>query len=150
MNTSQTNTPIDDLEKEYALPQHPLFDTDKNQASFSECIDVIDRVRSIIALYDFLEVDDDRGGLSTDATFGCYWINTMNRDALSYVSDRLMTLYKKSGEIRRQESASLSALSTSLSTLDNKNRERFLNCFAAQLNITRNEIEQYVDQRSNQ
>ncbi len=144
MSTPQTNTPIDDLEEKCVLPRHPLFDTDKDQAGFTDCVDAIDRVRSIIALYDFLELGDDCGGLSSDAAFGCYWINVMNRGALSYVSDRLMDLDKQNGQRLKLKSAYLSALAASLPALGRKNRDRLLNNIAAKMDITRATVDQYI------
>lgn len=150
MNISETNTPTDDFKQECVLPRHPLFDTDEEQASFTDCVDAIDRVRSIIALYDFLELGEDRGGLSSDAAFGCYWINVMNRGTLSYVSDRLMDLDRQNRERRKHESGYLSALFGSLHTLGRDNRERFLNNTAAQMNITRSAVDQFVRKKTKQ
>lgn len=140
----------DCLEPDCVLPRHPFFDTPKDQASFVECIDAIDRVKAMIELCDFLELDDNRGGLSPRAAFGYYWITVLTRSTLSYVSDRLMVLDKQKTEKHKQESAYLSALVKSLHSLGRENRERFLNNASAQMNIKRSALDRFVRKKSKQ
>ena len=152
MNTQKTNLAIKDIEPEQdcVLPPHPFFQASKDQASFVDCIDAIDHANAVIALCDFLKLDDDHGGLSSDAAFGYYWITVLTRGTLSYVSDRLMILDRQKREKHKQESAYLSALVKSLHSLGRENRERFLNNAAGQMNIKRSALDKFVRKRAKQ
>jgi len=146
MNTQKADIPIDSLEPEQGcvLPPHPFFQASKDQASFVDCIDAIDHVSTVIELCDFLKLDDNHGGLSSDAAFGYYWITVLMRGTLSYVSDRLATLDRQKYEDHKRDSAYLSALSNSLHTLGHDNREHFLNNTATQMNLTRLDLDKFI------
>ena len=128
-----------------SIPCHPFFETVIDQASFTDCINAIDRVRAVISLSDALTLDEEQGGLSPDAAFGFYWVTVLTRSALSYVSDRLVALNRENEEKHEQESAYLSALFRSLPALDGEWRERLLHLIAVQMGITRSDIEQFIE-----
>ena len=76
MSKQKTIPPIDTPEPTHPIPHHPFFDFDKEQASFIDCIDAIDRVGAMIELCDFLKLDgDSEGGLTPKAAFGYYWVS---------------------------------------------------------------------------
>ena len=127
------------------IPRHPFFKRSSKHASFTDCIDAIDRVKSLVELCDYLELDESRGGLSSNAAFGYYWITVLNRETLTYVSKRLRELDKGRKAKHRQDSTYMSALLKSLHTLGSENRERLLNNTAAQLNLTRPVLDQYFE-----
>ncbi len=129
----------------HPTPRHPFFKESGKYASFTDCIDAIDRVRSLVELCDYLELDESRGGLSSSAAFGYYWITVLNRETLNYVSKRLRELDKNRKAKHRQDSTYMSALLKSLHTLGSENRERLLNNTAAQLNLTRPVLDQYFE-----
>lgn len=127
------------------IPRHPFFEFANDQASFIECIDAINRVESMIELCNFLNLDgDSEGGLTPRAASGYYWLSVLTRETLSYVSDRLMALNKQQREKHQGKAACLSALLMSLPSLGGVNRDRFLNSAAAQMNISRSELDQFV------
>lgn len=152
MSTEEKHPPTDSLEVEQdcTLPRHPFFDIAKDQASFVECIDAIDRVRAVIELCDFLGLDDNHGGLSPRAAFGYYWINVLMQSTLAYVSSRLMVLNKQKTYELEQESAYLSALVKSIDCLGRENREHFLSNAAAQMNVKRSTLDKFVRKRTKQ
>ncbi|MES9863276.1 MAG: hypothetical protein ABW157_22170 [Candidatus Thiodiazotropha sp. LLP2] len=127
------------------LPSHPFFENVIDQASFTDCINAIDRVRTVISLSDALTLDEEQGGLSPDAAFSFYWVTVLTRSALSYVSDRLLALSREDEERQEQESAYPSALFNSLPALSDECRERLLHNMAAQMDITRSDIEQFIE-----
>jgi len=127
------------------IPRHPFFEFANDQASFIECIDAINRVESMIELGNFLNLDcDSEGGLTPKAASGYYWLSVLTRETLSYVSDRLLELNKQQQEKHQGKAAYLSALLMSLPSLGGVNRDRFLNNAAAQMNISRSELDQFV------
>lgn len=148
MNTQPNKPTNDDQETNFELPSNPLFRSPSGHASFGECIEAIGHVNEVIELFDFLELDDSRGGLSLNASNGFYWINLMMRGALSYISERLTVLNKQVAEDHWQESICLSALATSLETLGRENHERFLNGVAAQMKISRPELDNFVREKA--
>jgi hypothetical protein len=148
MNTHEPT--IDSPDTDCSLPCHPLFRYSTGQASFGECIEAIDHVTGIIELFDFLELHDNRGGLSTNALHGFYWINVMTRSALSYASERLTVLNKQVAEDHWQESVCLSALATSLQMLDRDSSERLLDSAAARMKITRPALDNIVGEKASQ
>ncbi len=148
MNTQRNEPTNGDHETDCELPSNPLFRSPSGQASFGECIEAIGHVNEVIELFDFLELDDSRGGLSLNASYGLYWINLMMRGALSYIGERLTVLNKQVAEDYWQESVCLSALAASLETLGRENRERFLNSAAAQMKISRPELDNFVREKA--
>jgi hypothetical protein len=126
------------------LPRHPFFETVIDQANFTDCINAIDRVRAVTALCDALTLDEEHGGLSTDAAFGFYWATVLTRSALSYVSDRLVVLNRESEEKHERESAYITALLNSLPTLSQACRERLLNHTAYQMDVSRPDVDQFI------
>ena len=145
MNTRKTDAPIDNTELGRPIPNHPFFEFSKDQATFIQCMDAIDRVEAIAELCNFLKLDSDsEGGLTPKAAFGYYWISVLTRGTLSYVSGRLMDLNREQQEKHQRKAAHLSALLTSLPTLGSVNRDRFLNNAAAQMDITRSDLDQLV------
>lgn len=99
----------------------------------------------MIALCDALKLDEEEGGLTPDAAFGFYWVTVLTRSALAYVSARLVALDRENEEGDKQTSAYLSALSRSLSTIGPEHREHLLNHTAARLNLTRPEVDQFIE-----
>ena len=99
----------------------------------------------MIALCDALKLDDDEGGLSPDAAFGFYWVTVLTRSALTYVSTRLVILGRENEGQFKQTSAYLSALSRSLPSIGPEHREHLLNHMAALLNVTRPEVDQFIE-----
>jgi hypothetical protein len=128
-----------------ALPGHPFFETANDPANFTDCINVIERVSAVIELFDALTLDEEHAGLSPNAAFGFYWIIVLMRSALDYVSKRLVLLESEKVELHRQESAFCSALIQSLYTLDDGIRHRFLNSTAAQMDVARSEVDQFIE-----
>ena len=128
-----------------ALPPHPFFEAVNDPPNLTDCINAIDRAYSVIALCDALKLDEEEGGLSPDAAFGFYWVTVLTRSALSYVSTRLVALDHENKERDKQTSVYLSALSHSLPTIGSEHRERVLNHTATQLNVTRSEVDQFIE-----
>ena len=143
MSKQKTVSPIDNPEPARPIPRHPFFDFANDQASFIECIDAINRVEAMIELCDFLKLDSE-GGLTPKATLGYYWLSVLTRGTLSYVSDRLLALHRHQQEKYQGMAAYLSALLMSLPSLGGVNRDRFLNSAAAQMDISRSELDQFV------
>ncbi|MES9834416.1 MAG: hypothetical protein ABW139_19450 [Candidatus Thiodiazotropha sp. DIVDIV] len=99
----------------------------------------------MIALCDALKLDDDEGGLSPDAAFGFYWVTVLTQSALTYVSTRLVILGRENEGQFKQTSAYLSALSWSLPSIGPEHREHLLNHMAALMNVTRPEVDQFIE-----
>ena len=127
------------------LPPHPFFEIAIDQPNFTDCINAIDRARSVIALCDVLKLEEEEGGLSPEAAFGFYWMTVLSRSALSYVSRRLVTLNQENEEQLRQASVYLSALLHSLPTLDGESLERLLDQTAVQLDLARPEVDRFIE-----
>jgi hypothetical protein len=145
MSKPKTAPPIDNPKPAQPIPHHPFFEFANDQASFIECIDAINRVESMIELCNFLNLDgDSEGGLTPKAASGYYWLSVLTRETLSYVGDRLVELNRQQREKHQGKAAYLSALLRSLPSLGGVNRDRFLNNAAAQMNITRSELDQFV------
>jgi hypothetical protein len=145
MTKLKTAPPIDNPKPAHPIPHHPFFEFTKDRASFIECIDAINRVESVIELCDFLKLDgDSEGGLTPKAAFGYYWVSVLTRGTLSYVSDRLMVLNRQQREKHQGKASYLSALLRALPALDSVNRDRFLNSAAAQMSITRSDLDQII------
>ena len=145
MSKLKTAPPIDNPKPAQPIPQHPFFELTKDRASFIGCIDAINRVESVIELCDFLKLDSDsEGGLTPKAAFGYYWLSVLTRGTLSYVSDRLMVLNRQQREKHQGKDTYLSALLRALPALDSVNRDRFLNSAAAQMIISRTELDQFI------
>ena len=129
-----------------ALPPHPFFETTKDQATFGQCIDGLHRVSAVIELCNALKLEEEHAGLPPDAAYGFYWITVMNRSALAYISNRLLALDREDKTRHQEACAHLSALYHALQTLDSENRERLLNQTATQMNATRPDIDQFMEQ----
>ncbi len=151
MSEQKTASPIDTPEPAQPIPRHPFFDFDNEHASFIDCIDAIDRIGAVIELCDFLKLDgDSEGGLTPDAAFGYYWISVLMRGTLSYVSDRLRVLDRQQQENHQSKATCLSALLKALPTLGGINHDRFLNNTAAQMDISRSELDQFIHKEKRQ
>jgi hypothetical protein len=128
-----------------SIPRHPFFESAGEQASFSQCLDAIDSVNAVIELCHCLKLDGDtEGGLTPMATYGYHWVTILIQGALSYVSDRLIMLNRHQQKAHQKKSAYLSALLTSLTTLDEVDSERFLNSAASHIGITRSGLDQFI------
>ncbi|MES9859796.1 MAG: hypothetical protein ABW157_12890 [Candidatus Thiodiazotropha sp. LLP2] len=128
-----------------ALPPHPFFETVNDPPNLTDCINAIDITYSVIALCDALKLDDDKGGMSPDAAFGFYWVTVLTRSALAYVSARLVALDRENKGWCKQTSAYLSALSRSLPSIGPEHHEHLLNQLVALLNVTRPEVDQFIE-----
>ncbi len=134
-----------------SIPCHPFFESAGQQASFSQCLDAIDSVNAVIELCHCLKLDSDtEGGLTPMATYGYHWVTVLMRGALSYVSDRLILLNRQQLEEHQTKSAYLSALLTSLPTLDEVHSERFLNSTASHMGITRSDLDRFIHNNTGQ
>jgi len=151
MSEQETAPPINNPEPTCPMPRHPFFDFDNDQASFIDCIDAINRVDAMIELCDFLKLDgDSEGGLTLKAAFGYYWVSVLTRGTLCYVSDRLRVLDRQQQEKHQSKAAYLSALLKALPTLGGINYDRFLNSTAAQMDITRSDLDQFIRKEKRQ
>jgi hypothetical protein len=130
-----------------SIPCHPFFETIIDQANFTDCINAIDRVVSVIALCNALKLDEEQGVLSSDAAFGYYWVTILMRSALSYVRDRLVTLNRENEEKQEQESAYISSLFSSLSVLSDECRERLLERAALQMDVTQSDVGRFIENK---
>ncbi|MES9853632.1 MAG: hypothetical protein ABW170_17585 [Candidatus Thiodiazotropha sp. L084R] len=128
-----------------ALPPHPFFETVNNPPNLTDCINAIDRAYSMIALCETLKLDEEEGGLSPDAALGFYWVTVLTRSALSYVSARLVALDRENERRCKQTSAYLSALCRSLTTIGPEHRGHLLNHMATRLNVSRSEVDQFIE-----
>lgn len=127
------------------LLRHPFFEEVTGQPNFTDCINAIDRARSMIMLCNALKLSEEDGGLTTDEAFGFYWGRVLTSNALEYVSARLVELNSESGERHRQASAYLSALFNSLPDIAYENREDLLNHTAARLSVSRLEVDGLIE-----
>ncbi len=129
------------------VPSHPLFELSGREASFIECVDAIDRVSSVIELYNFLGQGADSGQELSPRAESAYWkLLRMLCESLGYISDRLMVLHREQGHTKRRDAEYLQALLSALPTLGTVNRDRYLNRVAAQLDISRSVVDQYIRQ----
>ncbi|MEW8626586.1 MAG: hypothetical protein AB2551_12595 [Candidatus Thiodiazotropha sp.] len=127
------------------LLRHPFFEEVTGQPDFTDCINAIDRARSMIVLCNTLKLGEEDGGLTSDEAFGFYWGRVLTSNALEYVSARLVELNSERGEKQRQTSACLSALFNSLPAIGNENREELLNHTATRLSVSRLEVEELIE-----
>ena len=130
---------------DHDLLRHPFFEAVPGQPNFTDCINAIDRARSVMALCDALKLDEEEGGLPPDAALGFYWLTVLARNALAYVSTRLVELEHEHQATHQQSSACLTALLESLQTLGGEHRERLLNQAAKQMKLTRREIDRLIE-----
>jgi hypothetical protein len=97
-NGNQQSLSVDKTKTECDIPRHPFFESVDNQANFTECINAIDRVRSMIDLCSCLKLEEEHAGLTSDAAYGFYWITVLMQSTLTYVSKRLVILNMEKGE----------------------------------------------------
>ena len=135
------NQPLTDQD----LLRHPFFEGVPGQPKVTDCINAIDRARSVMALCDALQLDEEAGGLSPDAAFGFYWLTVLARNALAYVGSRLIEWDRENQTKHQQASALLSALLDALPAHGDEHRECVLNQAAAQMMLTRPEIDRMIE-----
>ena len=127
------------------LLRHPFFEGVAGQPEFTDCINAIDRAKSMIVLCNALKLSEEDGGLTSEEAFGFYWGRVLTSNALEYVSARLVELNSERGGKQKQTSACLSALFKSLPAIGHENREELLNHTAARLSISRLDVEELIE-----
>lgn len=124
--------------------RHPFFDTADPPSSL-DCRDALDRAACVVELFNHLKLDSDVDGLSPKAASGYAWLSETLQETLSYTSHRLSLLGQKQAKTDRKKTRYLSALLKSLSVLDSTDRDCVLNDMAARLQITRGDVNAFID-----
>ena len=126
--------------------RHPLFDS-TNPPGALDCLDAIDRAACIIDLLSYLDRSEDaEGGLSERAVAGHRWLSEMLRDTLVFSGRRLAALNRKHGEKHREKDRYLQAVLKSVTALKDADRNSVLDAMAAELQITRSELDACIEQ----
>lgn len=141
------NTQTIDTNTGVAMPRHPFFDTCAPHNAL-DCLDAINRAASVIELFDYVTMTSEREGLSSRATDGFVWLSESVRATLIYCSKRLTTLGGERRDEAQEKARYVSALLDSLSTLKNGERDIVLNAMAAQLEITRSDVDAFIGDTS--
>lgn len=130
------------------VPRHPFFD---GFAPYSvlDCLDAINRIACVVDMFNHLNLGNDIDeGLSSRAADGYTWLSESVRETLVYTSRRLSALNGKRHEEAQEKARYISALLGSLSVLKNSERDIVLNAMAAQLEITRSDVDAFINSTS--
>ena len=124
--------------------RHPFFDN-ANPPSSLDCRDALDRAACVVELFNHLKLGGDVDGLSPKAASGYIWLSETLRETLSYASHRLSSLSQERAKTDGERARYLSALLKSLTVLNTPDRDCVLNDMAARLQITRGDVDAFID-----
>ena len=139
------NTDAASMDSQGAMPHHPFFDRFGPHSAL-DCLDAMNRVACVIDVFSHLTLSNDADeGLSSRAAYGYTWLSESARETLTYCSRRLSTLSHERRTEEKEQARYLSALLASLSALQDRERDYVLNAMAAQLDITRSDVDTFID-----